>query len=95
MTVYYHTDEGGGRKGCHPVSRGIVYRRKFEYQRLFSVDEPGTWWADEWNVHVDGMDFPAPSRDAAIKRGMEILGYGEFEILEAGGVLYPWERKKS
>lgn len=83
MTIYFHSDQGC-RRGCHVVSRGTVYRGKMELQRLFSVDEPGAWWDDQWNCHVDGCDYPVPTKEAAINRGMYILGYGAFELEEAG-----------
>lgn len=83
MTIFYHSDENC-RKGCHVVSRPYSYRGKIELAHLFSIDEPGAWYENEWNVHVDGCDYPVPTKEAAINRGMYVLGYGQFEIQEAG-----------
>lgn len=83
MTIFYHSDENC-RKGCHVVSRPSASRGRVVLDHLFSVDEPGAWWDDMWNCHVDGCDYPVPTKEAAINRGMYVLGYGQFEIEEAG-----------
>lgn len=71
-TLIYKSDEGC-RKGCHPVFILRVYRGKIEEDHYFSVDEPGAWWADDWNCHVDGCDYPCKSRQEAIKKGASVL----------------------
>lgn len=83
MTIFFHSDDNC-RKGCHVVSRGVLSRGKLVFQHLFSVDEPGAWWDNQWNVHVDGTDYPAPTKEAAINRGMYYYGFGQWEMKEAG-----------
>lgn len=83
MQINFHSDENC-RKGCHVVSSCFVRRNTPIYQHLFSVDEPGAWWENDWNCHVDGCDYPAPTKEAAIKRGMHVRGYDDFEVVEAG-----------
>ena len=83
VVVNYHSDENN-RKGCHVVSQPIVKRGKVQLFHLFSVDEPGAWYEDEWNCHVDGCDYPAPTREAAINRGMYYYGIVSFQVQEAG-----------
>lgn len=46
----------------------------------FLIDEPGAWWDDKWNCHVDGQDFPCDTRDEAIVKGLHSLGY--LDIIE-------------
>lgn len=71
-TLEYHSDQGC-RKGCHPVSAIETYRGKETRQRCFSVDEPGAWFDDRWNCHVDGCDHPCDSREEAIRIGARVL----------------------
>lgn len=61
-TLVYMSDEGC-RKGCHPVFILRAYRGKIEENLYFSVDEPGAWWEEKWNCHVDGCDYPCESRE--------------------------------
>ena len=79
-TLVYKSD-AGCRKGCHPVYSRRPFRGKTIEVHSFSVDEPGAWWDDEWNCHVDGMDFPCKSRDEAIKIGAGNYGVEEYEII--------------
>lgn len=95
MKLFYHTDEGC-RKGCHPVSIEYAYRGKPHHQHVFSIDEPGAWWEDQWNCHVDGCDYHCESREAAIARGAEYHGYEGYEVVEAGAYHYanPYVKSK-
>ena len=68
----YHSDQGC-RKGCHPVSiRRQGKHGKEETSHYFSVDEPGAWFDDKWNCHVDGTDNPLGSREEAIRWGASV-----------------------
>lgn len=78
-TLVYKSDEGC-RKGCHPVHILRVYRGKIEEDPYFLVDEPGAWWEDEWNCHVDGCDYPCKSRKEAIEKGAKFWGDEEFKV---------------
>lgn len=69
-------DDSGSRKGCHPVT--MIYNEGGRAEReemIFLVDEPGAWWEDEWNCHVDGTDYPFKTRDECIVHGLWVLGY--------------------
>lgn len=83
-SIIYKTDEGH-RKGCHPVVR---VREKWDGRRkkviqledtLFLIDEPGAWFDDKWNCHVDGTDYPMNSRENAIIWGLYVHGILDFE----------------
>ncbi len=50
----------------HPRSR------KQRLEIYFSIDIPGAWWDDRWNVHVDGCDYPCASLQEALCRGIEV-----------------------
>lgn len=78
-TLVYKSDDGC-RKGCHPVNILRVYRGKIEADHYFLVDEPGAWWVEEWNCHVDGLDFPCKSREEAIKKGAKFWNSEEFKV---------------
>ena len=71
-TLIYRSDKGC-RKGCHPVDIVLVHRGKQTTRRYFSVDEPGAWWTESWNCHVDGCDYPCASREDAIRTGADVL----------------------
>lgn len=71
-TLEYHSDKGC-RKGCHPVSIIGRHRGKITQDHYFSVDEPGAWFDERWNCHVDGCDYPCNSRDEAIRIGAAVL----------------------
>lgn len=78
-TLVYKSD-AGCRKGCHPVYILSAYRGKIVEDHYFSVDEPGSWFEDEWNCHVDGCDYPCKSRQEAIERGAKFWGDEEFKV---------------
>lgn len=84
--LIYKTDKGC-RKGCHPVMLCYTYKGKPEQEHYFSVDEPGAWFDNEWNCHVDGCDYACESREAAIQKGADILylperhGDPSFEVI--------------
>lgn len=82
-TLYYHSDDGC-RKGCHPVSIQYPHRGKPHNQHVFSIDEPGAWWADDWNLHVDGQDILCASKEEAVRRGAEVLGIDDYIVVEVG-----------
>lgn len=70
-SIYIYKSDSGCRKGCHPVVQLVSGRRgAIDEVHMFSVDEPGAWYEDEWNCHVDGMDFPFVTRDEAIEKGI-------------------------
>lgn len=71
-TLEYHSDQGC-RKGCHPVSIAETCRGKETRRHYFSVDEPGAWFDDSWNCHVDGCDHRCASREEAVRLGARIL----------------------
>lgn len=86
-TLVYKSDEGC-RKGCHPVNILRVYGRKIEEDHYFLVDEPGAWFDDEWNCHVDGCDYPCKSRKEAIEKGAAVLYDKSFHGDESIKVYY-------
>lgn len=86
-TLVYKSD-AGCRKGCHPVNILRVYRGKIEEDHYFSVDEPGAWWEEEWNCHVDGCDYPCNSRQEAIEKGAAVLYDPKFHGDESIKVYY-------
>lgn len=77
-TLEYHSDQGC-RKGCHPVSLVYKHRGKDARYHYFSIDEPGAWYDDAWNCHVDGCDHPCSSREEAIRIGADILYDSRFD----------------
>lgn len=84
IKITYHTDEGR-RKGCHPVSMLFNGDKAKRYQHddtIFLIDEPGAWWDDEWNCHVDGTDYPFKTREECIVYGLRVLGYLTIEETE-------------
>lgn len=67
-----HSDRGC-RKGCHPVSITRTDRRgRKSSAHYFSVDEPGAWFDDSWNCHVDGCDHPCGSLQEAVATGARV-----------------------
>lgn len=68
--IFIVKNDTGCRKGCHPVYCLYAYRQKIEERQWFSIDEPGAWFDDCWNCHVDGMDFECATRDEAIEEGI-------------------------
>lgn len=69
--IYIYKSDEGCRKGCHPVFKLVAGRRgAIDDVHMFSVDEPGAWFEDSWNCHVDGMDFECATREEAIEKGI-------------------------
>lgn len=68
--IYIYKSDSGCRKGYHPVCRLYAERKEIKDIQYFSVDEPGAWFDDCWNCHVDGMDFACATRDEAIEKGI-------------------------
>lgn len=83
----YHSDTGC-RRGCHPVSRRLKGKKEGQKYHYFSVDEPGAWWKDEWNCHVDGCDHPCRSREEAILKGASVLYDSRFDGNESIIVIF-------
>lgn len=81
ITFYYHTDKNC-RKGCHPVSELKTYRNKKYLRHRFSIDEPGAWFDDEWNCHVDGTDHPCGSKEEAIAIAANYFCYGQYQVVD-------------
>ena len=74
-TLIVKTDDGC-RKGCHPCHIARWNKKgKWEEHRIFSIDEPGAWFDDAWNIHVDGCDNPQPTREHCIAFGLHYWGY--------------------
>ena len=46
---------------------------------IFLIDEPGAWWDDKWNCHVDGCDYAFNNRENCIIWGLCVMGYLDFE----------------
>ena len=79
MKITYHSDKDC-RKGCHPVTYTADEGKRTEYEvHICSIDEPGAWWEDKWNCHVDGTDKEFNTRDEAIIHGLYVMGYINFE----------------
>lgn len=55
--IYIYKSDDGCRKGCHLVYRLYPYRQKIEERQWFSIDEPGAWFEDKWNCHVNGWPY--------------------------------------
>ena len=68
--IFIVKNDTGRRKGCHPVFALYAYKGQIEQRQWFSIDEPGAWFEDKWNCHVDGMDFECATREGAIDRGV-------------------------
>lgn len=62
----------GCRKGCHPVFALYAHKGQIEQRQWFSIDEPGAWFEDKWNCHVDGVDYEFATRDEAIRWGIHV-----------------------
>lgn len=73
MDIFIVKNDTGCRKGCHPVYCLYAYRHKIEERQWFSIDEPGAWFEDKWNCHVDGTDYEFATRDEAIEWGIRVL----------------------
>jgi hypothetical protein len=74
MRIIIKSDEGC-RKGCHPVH--LLHdagKKTYEFQ-IFSIDEPGAWFDDKWNCHVDGTDYPFDTKEQAVFHGLLVRGY--------------------
>ena len=73
-------NDSGGREGCHPVIMVYNEGTRSEHEDIiFLVDEPGAWWDDDWNCHVDGTDYPFKTRDECVCWGLYVLGYLSYE----------------
>ncbi len=80
IKITYHTDRDS-REGCHRVTKTYNEGTKNEYEgTIFLIDEPGAWFYDHWNCHVDGQNFPCNTREEAIIKGLQVLGY--LDIIE-------------
>ena len=64
MDIFIVKNDTGCRKGCHPVYCLYAYRQKIEERQWFSIDEPGAWFEDKWNCHVDGTDYEFATRSS-------------------------------
>ena len=80
MTKILYQNDKDCRKGCHPVMLIENSGTKNETRTLiFSVDEPGAWWDDKWNCHVDGTDYPFDTLEQCITWGLYVHGYLEYQ----------------
>lgn len=78
IKLTFKSDEGS-RKGCHRVTLTTKVGKKRLEDTIFLIDEPGAWFDDKWNCHVDGMDFPFDTREQCICWGLSVLGYLNYE----------------
>ena len=74
MLIIIKSDEGC-RKGCQPVHLVNNNAKRSSEDHIFSIDEPGAWFDDKWNCHVDGTDYPFDTKEEAIQHGLWVLGY--------------------
>lgn len=65
----------GLRPGLIIVSRRSVVRGKEELHRAFSIDMPGSWYDNAWNLHVDGCDHMFTNLDDCLYHGGHILDW--------------------
>lgn len=87
-TLEYHSDKGC-RPGYHPVSIVRTDRKgRNSTEHYFSVDEPGAWFDDQWNCHVDGCDYPCATREEAVQLGADVLYQQMFHGSPAIVILY-------
>lgn len=66
----------GSRKGCYCVNE-IVSAVRGEIKDVscrFLLDEPGAWFEDKWNCHVDGTDYEFETKEAALRWGFKVEG---------------------
>ena len=66
----------GGRKGCYCVNE-IITTTRGEIKNVscrFLLDEPGAWFEDKWNCHVDGTDYQFPTKEEALRWGFKVEG---------------------
>ena len=100
-TLYVHeARRGNGRAITFVTYLGRDWHSRSRKKALhdwFMIDEPGTWWDDEWNVHVDGCDYPCKTLEDALCKGVEVLDTpdpvtGERFEYEFRYVVRPFER---
>lgn len=76
-TLYVHESRRGNGRAIGFVTYvgrdSQPHSRKKVLKVSFMIDEPHTWWDDEWNVHVDGCDYPCKTLEDAICKGVEVL----------------------
>lgn len=68
------------RSGKHPVTRTYTRGKKSVTCLMAWIDPPGTYWDEEWNVHVDGCDYPHLSMEECRKRIADFYRTGADEI---------------
>lgn len=72
MKLYFLTKiAGDGRDGCHPIIKDTPNPYGHYH---FLIDDPGAWYEDEYNLHIDGCDYPCSTREEAIKKGIKFYG---------------------
>lgn len=76
-TLYVHEARRGNGRAIFCVTQVVRDWRPRSRKNIlylhFMIDEPGTWWDDEWNVHVDGCDYPCKTLEEAVYKGVEVL----------------------
>lgn len=79
IKITYHSDKDC-RKGCHPLTYTDVRDKRHPTEvHICSIDEPGAWFDDKWNCHVDGTDYPFDTKEQCICFGLYVLGYLQYE----------------
>lgn len=72
-TIYIHPANNGVMSVTRVMRDWRSRSRKEIMWLLFSIDRPGAYWDDAWNVHVDGCDYRCANLHEAIARGIEVL----------------------
>lgn len=68
------------KSGKLPVVEYWTKRGKTNYHLTAWIDPPGTWYDDEYNVHIDGCDYPYSSMDECLARIKYFFEPEEVEI---------------
>lgn len=66
----------GNRRGCYCVNEilSVVRGEIKDVSCRFLLDEPGAWFEDKWNCHVDGTDYEFETKEAALRWGFKVEG---------------------
>jgi len=75
MKTYIIT-KTGHRNGCYSIDLVATAKRGdvTEARTYFLIDEPGAWFEDKWNCHVDGTDYEFDTKEEAIRWGFHVEG---------------------
>lgn len=74
MSTYFihpKTEEGDGlRPGIIIVSQKRSVKGREVYRYRFTIDTPGAWFDDVYNLHIDGTDNPFKTLEECLKAGV-------------------------